>query len=102
MKIFILPSAQDDLAAGFRFYERQQEGLGGYFLESLFSDIDSLRLYAGVHQKVFGYHRLLSKRFPCAIYYSEEQEKVLGLGRAGLPARSRLEPEGIARRRQKS
>jgi len=77
MKIFILPSAQDDLAAGFRFYERQQEGLGGYFLESLFSDIDSLRLYAGVHQKVFGYHRLLSKRFPCAIYYSEEQEKVL-------------------------
>ena len=47
MKIVILPSARDDLAVGFRFYERQQAGLGSYFLESLFSDIDSLRLYAG-------------------------------------------------------
>jgi hypothetical protein len=45
MRIVILPSARNDLAEGFRFYERQQEGLGGYFLESLFSDIDSLHLY---------------------------------------------------------
>jgi plasmid stabilization system protein ParE len=71
MKIVILPAARDDLADGFQFYERQQEGLGGYFLDSLFSDIDSLRLYAGIHRKVFGNHRLLSKRFPYAIYYAE-------------------------------
>ena len=58
------------------FYERQQEGLGGYFLESLFSDIDSLRLYAGIHLKVFGNHRLLSKRFPYAVYYAEESGTV--------------------------
>lgn len=77
MKISILPLAQDDLADGYRFYERQQDGFGGYFLESLFSDIDSLRLYAGIHRKVFGCHRLLSKRFPYAIYYSEEPGKVL-------------------------
>ena len=36
--------------------------MGGYFLNSLLSDIDSLKLYAGVHRKVFRYHRLLSKR----------------------------------------
>ena len=36
MKIIILPSARDDLADGFDFYERQQEGLGNYFQESLF------------------------------------------------------------------
>lgn len=76
MKIVILPSARDDLADGFEFYERQQEGLGGYFLESLFSDIDSLRLYAGIHRKVFGNHRSLSKRFPFAIYYAQESEMV--------------------------
>jgi plasmid stabilization system protein ParE len=76
MKIVILPSARDDLADGFRFYEQQEEGLGGYFLESLFSDIDSLRLYAGIHPKIFGNHRLLSKRFPCAIYYAEQSETV--------------------------
>ena len=72
MNIVILPSARDDLADGFQFYEHQQEGLGSYFLESLFSDIDSLRLYAGIHRKVFGSRRLLSKRFPYAIYYAEE------------------------------
>jgi hypothetical protein len=43
--------------------------LGTYFLDSLFADIDSLILYAGIHRKVFGSHRALSKRFPFAIYY---------------------------------
>jgi hypothetical protein len=74
MKLTILPSARDDLASGFGFYEAQEEGLGSYFLESLFSDVDSLRLYAGVHRKVFGLHRSLSKRFPYAIYYSVESD----------------------------
>jgi len=40
-----------------------------YFLDSLFSDIDSLQLYAGIHSVYFGYYRLLSRRFPFAIYY---------------------------------
>ena len=70
MTIVILPSARGDLAEGRAFYERQGQGLGICFLESLFSDIDSLKLYAGVHRKVFGYHRLLSRRFPYAVYYS--------------------------------
>jgi plasmid stabilization system protein ParE len=50
--------------------------LGGYFLDSLFSDIDALLLYAGVHQKVFGYHRALAKRFPYAIYYRVQAEDI--------------------------
>lgn len=49
-----------------------EEGLGAYFLDSLFSDIDSLALYAGIHRKVLGFHRLLSKRFPYAVYYQIE------------------------------
>jgi plasmid stabilization system protein ParE len=76
MRIVILPSARDDLADGFQFYENQEANLGGYFLESLFSDIDSLHLYAGIHRVVFGSHRLLSKRFPYAIYYTKESETV--------------------------
>ena len=47
MKIRILPSAMEDLSNGFQFYENQIPGLGSYFLETLFSDIDSLKLYAG-------------------------------------------------------
>ena len=69
MNLRILASAFHDLADGRDFYERQGAGVGEYFLDSLFSDIDSLALYAGVHRKVFGFHRLLSKRFPYAVYY---------------------------------
>ena len=69
MKIRILTSARNDLAEGRDFYDRQADGVGDHFLESLFSDIDSLAVHAGVHRKVFGFHRMLSKRFPWAIYY---------------------------------
>ena len=76
MKIKILPSAVNDLSEGFYFYENQLKGLGSYFLESLFSDIDSLKLYAGLHEKVFQHYRLLSKRFPYAVYYLYESNTV--------------------------
>jgi hypothetical protein len=74
MNIRILSLAIQDIEAGQRFYEQQQEGLGVYFLDSLFSDIDSLLLYAGVHQQFFGYYRSLCKRFPYDIYYRLNQE----------------------------
>ena len=64
MKVQILDEAQQDLVEGYRFYESQVAGLGDYFLDSLFSDIDSLQFYAGIHALHFGYNRLLSKRFP--------------------------------------
>ena len=70
MRIEIHDDARQDLIAGFHFYEKQEPGLGGYFLDCLYSDIDSLQLYAGIHQIVFGQHRCLSKRFPFAIYYT--------------------------------
>jgi len=78
MKIKILISAQRDLVAGYWFYENQEAGLGSYFLDSLASDIDSLRIYAGVHGKHFGkYHRMLAKRFPFAIYYRVEDDFII-------------------------
>ncbi|MEI7911716.1 MAG: type II toxin-antitoxin system RelE/ParE family toxin [Verrucomicrobiota bacterium] len=69
MTIRILPSAVADLRDGREFYESREVGLGDYFQDCLFSDIESLVLHAGLHRKVFGFHRLLSKRFPYAIYY---------------------------------
>jgi hypothetical protein len=70
MKLRILPSAFDDLARGRIFYEQQGgKALGEYYFSTLFSDIDSLTLYAGIHGKIDDYFRLLSKRFPYAIYY---------------------------------
>ena len=77
MKIRILESAVADLVTGRDFYDLQEAGVGDYFLDSLFSDIDSLVLYAGIHRQVFGFHRLLSKRFPYAIYYRVENDMIL-------------------------
>ncbi len=77
MTITIQPSALADLRRGFHFYERQGDGLGMYFFDSLSSDIDSLRLYAGSHPIHFGkFLRLLSKRFPYAVYYEVEHETI--------------------------
>ncbi len=56
MKVRILDVAERDLEEGYRFYEKQSAGLGSYFLDSLYSDIDSLRYFEGIHFKVFGYY----------------------------------------------
>ena len=69
MRIILLSAAEEDLEEGSRFYESQSSGLGSYFLDSLYSDIDSLAYFGGIHQIVFGYHRQISKRFPFAVYY---------------------------------
>lgn len=62
--------AEADLLEGYVFYERQQAGVGDYFLDSLYAEIDALALYAGIHPKPEGrLHRALAERFPFAIYY---------------------------------
>ncbi len=77
MRIRILDSALEDLDRGRKFYDRQGEGLGGYFLDSLFAEIDSLAIYYGIHRQVFGFHRLIARRFPYAVYYRIEPEDVI-------------------------
>jgi len=76
MKIQILDLAIQDLQGGRDFYEKQQQGLGDYFLDSIFADIESLQLYAGIHPQFFGYYRLLAQRFPYAIYYQSSQDEI--------------------------
>jgi hypothetical protein len=95
VKVQILDEALQDLVEGAKFYESQSPGLGDYFLDTLFSDIDSLQLYAGIHAVFFGYHRLLSKRFPFAIYYRVKDDvarvhAVLDCRRDPLSIRYRL------------
>ena len=34
-------------------------------------------LYAGIHLKSFGYYRLLSRRFPFAVYYLIQDDVVI-------------------------
>jgi plasmid stabilization system protein ParE len=69
--IEITQGAQDDLLAAYWFYEHQQAGIGAYFLNSLYADIDALQISAGVHVNLqpSGAFRSLGSRFPFAIYY---------------------------------
>ena len=77
MKIQILDFAKEDLIAGHRFYEKQEAGLGDYFLRHLYSDIDSLAWTGGTHLRPYRhFHRALSQRFPFAIFYTVENETV--------------------------
>lgn len=94
MRIRILASAIQDLRAGKNFYDRQDLGVGDYFQDCLFSDIDSLALYGGIHRQIFGYHRLLSKRFPYAIYYRVEAGDLIVVYRV---LDCRRDPERIRR-----
>ena len=95
MKLVILEDAAEDLELGEQFYESCATGVGDYFLDSILSDLDSLVLFAGVHPTYFGFHRMLSKRFPFGIYYEVEDDVVyvyaiLDLRRDPLWIRKRL------------
>ena len=92
-------NTREDLESGAQFYESCATGVGDYFLDSILSDLDSLVLFAGVHPIYFGFHRMLSKRFPFGIYYEVEDDvayiyAILDLRRDPLWIRSQLRREG--------
>ncbi len=69
-EIILLVEAAQDIRNGGAFYEQRQDGLGAYFTQCILSDLESLKLYAGIHKRVSrSIYRLKSKRFPYAIYY---------------------------------
>jgi hypothetical protein len=71
IQVQISDDALEDLAAGAWFYEIQEAGLGEYFSTCLRSDIEGLKITGGIHRCVYrDYHRLLSRVFPFAIYYT--------------------------------
>lgn len=67
-----------DLEQAYWFYERQEPGLGDYFRSCLEADIEGLRATAGIHRQTFkDYHRLISRVFPYAIYYTLSDETAI-------------------------
>jgi len=77
MRVRITRSAEEDLLKGFAFYESRQEGIGSYFLDSLYAEIDALALFGGIHPKPNGrLHRALAKRFPFAVYYERQGDDI--------------------------
>ena len=77
MNISILDPATDDLAEGFWFYESKEYGLGNYFLDTIYAEIDSLEISAGIHP-IYDppYHLMISDRFPFSVYYIVDGDDV--------------------------
>ena len=76
MDIRLLDSAKDDLRNGWLFYERQIPGLGDRFLAAIEADVRALSIYGGIHLKVAGFHRMLVREFPSALYYLREKSTI--------------------------
>jgi hypothetical protein len=72
--VVTLKEVANDLNEGKDFYDQREAGVGDYFWDSLVADIESLIIYAGIHNKRYGLHRMLAKRFPYAIYYEIKGE----------------------------
>lgn len=73
-EVVILREVADDLNDGKAFYDQREPGVGDYFWDSLLADIESLMIYAGIHVRTHGLHRMLARRFPYAIYYEVTDE----------------------------
>ena len=92
MRLQVLGSARDDLIEGYYFYEKQALGLGDYFLASLYSDMEALKLLFGIHPKAYrSFHRALSNRFPFAILLHTRQGGRSDSRRGGLPPQAVLD-----------
>ena len=91
--VVVLDEAAEDLEAGRNFYDKIEYGIGDYFTDCLVSDVESLRLYAGIHSKHFGFCRMLSKRFPFGIYYEIEANEAIVIAILDM----RMNPDTILR-----
>jgi plasmid stabilization system protein ParE len=76
VEIRLLETAKEDLREGWKFYEKNAPGLGDYFLDCIQADVRSLKIYAGIHEMSEGFHRMLAKRFPFAVYYLIQNENI--------------------------
>jgi hypothetical protein len=75
--LIVIRQVKEDLNEGRIFYDSNEKGIGDYFYDTIVSDIESLWLYSGIHPVLFGLHRMLSKRFPFAVYYTIRKESTI-------------------------
>jgi hypothetical protein len=76
-RIRILGSGLSDIEVAKHFYDSGENGVGDYFLETVFSEIESLKLYGGIHPVRWGFHRQIVRKFPFAVYYKMEGDVVI-------------------------
>lgn len=76
-----LPEVEEDVLGGHLWYEEKVYGLGEEFLRVFYACANELERNALLYQKIYGdFRRRLLRRFPYAIYFKIEDDKVIVFG----------------------
>ncbi len=79
-RVRIRQEAEQDLDEAAHWYERQQEGLGGAFLDEVLEAFDRIRenplVYPVLHRAI---RRALLHRFPFGVFYQIEDDRIVVL-----------------------
>lgn len=94
MKVEVHASAEWELVKAATFFEEQSPALAVRFLDCLQADINRLESLAGIHEQVYGHHRILSQKFQFAIYYVIEGD----IARVKAIIDCRRDPDFVKRR----
>lgn len=79
--LHFIPEIEEDLIAGYSWYEAKSKGLGEEFLRMFYACAGELPrdplLYPKIHNE---FRRRLLRRFPYAIYFTMKHEQIIILG----------------------
>lgn len=76
-----LPEVEEDVSAGYTWYEEKVPGLGEEFLSMFYACAGELPRNALLYQKVHGeFRRRLLRRFPYAIYFKIAGDNIIVFG----------------------
>ena len=79
--IRFVDEVEEDIFSAYLWYEKQTDGLGERFLSEIYNKLDQHNFLPLAHQKVFlDFRRILSLRFPYAIYYRIQEGVVVVYG----------------------
>jgi hypothetical protein len=81
MRLHFLPEVEEDVMAGYFWYEEKATGLGEEFLRVFYAEAGAIRAmphrFTSVNREV---RRCLLRRFPYAIYFKCETEEITVIG----------------------
>lgn len=76
-----LPEVAEDAFAGYAWYEAKAPGLGDDFLRVFYASVGEIPRHPFLHPQVYGdFRRRLLRRFPYAVYFKIEEERVIVFG----------------------
>ncbi|MBI5875126.1 MAG: type II toxin-antitoxin system RelE/ParE family toxin [Deltaproteobacteria bacterium] len=76
-----LPEIEEDVIAGYSWYEGKSTGLGEDFLRMFYAYSGEIPRAPLLYPRVHGnFHRRLLRRFPYAIYYIIENSQIIVFG----------------------